>query len=82
MKLIISNKCSIGKSNVEIWDLTCSIALGGSAVPEFGRSLVVLFIMELIGLGVLAFFVRRLELTGEGKELFVSKGQLLRDRIE
>ncbi len=62
--------------------LGASDVLGGSAVPEFGRSLVVLFIMELIGLGVLAFFVRRLELTGEGKELFVSKGQLLRDRIE
>ena len=59
-----------------------SDVLGGSNVPEFGRSLTVLAGMELIGLGVLAFLWQRLGLGNEGKELFLSKGQLLRDRIE
>lgn len=56
--------------------------LGGSQVPGFGRSPVLLIIMELIGLGVLWFFVQRLDLLGEGKELFRTKGQILRDKME
>ena len=38
--------------------------------------------MEVIGLVVLWFFVQRLDLLGEGKTLFRSKGQILRDRME
>jgi hypothetical protein len=56
--------------------------LGGSVVNEFERSAVVLVAMELIGLGVLWFFAQRLDLLGDGKELFRSKGQILRDRME
>jgi len=59
-----------------------SDVLGGSNVPEFGRPLVVLVGMELIGLAVLAFLWQRLGLNGEGKELFRTKGQLLRHRLE
>lgn len=56
--------------------------LGGSEVNEFTRPLSVRLIMELIGAGVLAVFVHRLDLLGEGRELFTSKGQLLRSRLE
>lgn len=62
--------------------LGVSDVLGGSDVPEFGRSLTLLAGMELIGLGALVFLTQRLGLANEGKELFLSKGQLLRDRIE
>ncbi len=62
--------------------LGASDVLGGSAVPEFQRSLPVLVAMEVIGLVVLWFFVQRLDLLGEGKTLFRSKGQILRDRME
>jgi len=62
--------------------LGVSDVLGGSAVPEFGRSAPVLIVMELVGLGVLWFFAQRLDLAGEGRELFASKGQILRDRME
>jgi len=62
--------------------LGVSEVLGGSAVPEFERSAPVLIAMELIGLGVLVFFAQRLDLMGDGRELFLSKGQLLRDRLE
>jgi len=56
--------------------------LGGGEVNEFSRSLPVGLGMEVVGLVVLAVFVQRLDLLGEGRELFVSKGQLLRDRLE
>lgn len=56
--------------------------LGGSAVPEFERSLAVIVAMEAVGLGVLAFLVGRLGLRDEGRELFLSKGQVLRNRME
>ncbi len=59
-----------------------SEVLGGSDVPEFGRPLVAILGMELFGLAVLTFLWHRLGLSGEGKELFMSKGQLLRDRLE
>lgn len=59
-----------------------SDVLGGSQVPEFQRSAVVLIGMEIIGLAALAFLVTRLDLRGEGKALFLSKGQLLRDRLD
>ena len=59
-----------------------SDVLGGSMVPEFQRSIPVLIVMELIGFAALTFLVRRLDLLGEGKELFLSTGQLLRDRLE
>lgn len=61
--------------------LGVSDVLGGSAVPEFQRSAPVLIVMELVGLAVLALFVQRLDLLGEGKELFRTKGQILRDRM-
>lgn len=56
--------------------------LGGSMVNEFERSAAVLVLMELIGLAVLAFLVARLALRTEGRSLFMSSGQLLRDRLE
>ena len=62
--------------------LGVSDVLGGSQVPEFGRPFIVVFVMEAIGLGALVFLVRRLDLLGEGRELFLTKGQLLRDRLE
>jgi len=62
--------------------LGTSEVLGGSAVPEFERSVPVLIAMELIGVGVLWFFAQRLDIFGEGKELFRTKGQILRDRME
>lgn len=62
--------------------LGASDVLGGGVVNEFTRSLPVGLGMELIGIIVLVVFVQRLDLLGEGKELFVSKGQLLRDRLE
>lgn len=62
--------------------LGASEVLGGSVVNEFERSPVLLVLMELVGLGVLWFFTQRLDLLGEGKELFRTKGQILRDRME
>lgn len=56
--------------------------LGGSVVNEFERSPVVLAIMELTGLAVLIFLVNRLALRTEGRSLFLSSGQLLRNRLE
>jgi len=64
------------------WPFLGIDALGGSVVNEFQRSLGVIALMELIGLGVLVSFGRRLDLLGEGKELFMSKGQLLRSRLD
>ncbi len=61
--------------------LGVSDVLGGSRVNEFERSGFVLIVMELIGLAVLWLFVQRLDLLGEGKELFRTKGQILRDRM-
>lgn len=55
--------------------------LGAEPVPEVERSVAVLVAMELVGLAVLAFLVRRLELLGAGRERFVTTGQLLRDRL-
>ena len=59
-----------------------SDVLGGSQVPEFQRSAVVLIGMEIIGIAALVFLVGRLDLLGEGKALFLSKGQLLRERLD
>lgn len=56
--------------------------LGGSDVPEFGRPVALLAVMEVIGIGALLFLNQRLGLTNEGKELFIRSGQLLRDRIQ
>ncbi len=56
--------------------------LGGSRVPEFSRPLVIGLGMEVIGLATLAALAVRLDLLGEGRQLFVSKGQILRDRME
>ncbi len=56
--------------------------LGGGNVPEFQRSLVVAGGMEIIGIAALGFLIQRLDLLGEGRELFLSKGQLLRERLE
>ncbi|MFT7476584.1 MAG: hypothetical protein ACI81L_003541 [Verrucomicrobiales bacterium] len=64
------------------WPFLGADALGGSVVNEFERSAVMLVLMELIGLGVLTFFARRLDVFGEGRELFTSKGQILRERME
>lgn len=62
--------------------LGVSDVLGGSQVPEFQRSLPVLLGMEIIGIAALAFLIQRLDLLGEGKDLFLRKGQVLRDRLE
>jgi putative effector of murein hydrolase len=56
--------------------------LGGSVVNEFERSIAVVVGMEVIGLAVLLFFVERLDLRGEGRDLFISSGQILRSRME
>lgn len=56
--------------------------LGGGNVNDVSRSLSTTLLMEIIGVGVLGFFVQRLDLLGEGRELFVSKGQLLRSRLD
>jgi hypothetical protein len=62
--------------------LGVSDVLGGSEVSEFQRSTTVLLLMEVIGLGVLAFLTSRLDLLGEGRSLFRSSGQVLRSRLE
>ena len=56
--------------------------LGGSVVNEFERSVGVVILMEAVGLAVLGFLVHRLALAGEGRETFISSGQLLRSRME
>lgn len=56
--------------------------LGGSNVNEFERSVAVVVGMEVVGLAVLLFLVERLDLRGEGRDLFLSSGQLLRSRLE
>ncbi len=56
--------------------------LGGSVVNEFERSWPVVVGMEVIGIAVLVFLVDRLALRTEGRELFVSSGQILRSRLE
>lgn len=62
--------------------LGVSDVLGGGMVNEFTRSGSVRLVMELVGIIVLGTFVHRLDLLGEGRELFVSKGQILRDRLQ
>lgn len=56
--------------------------LGGSMVNEFERSLPVVLVMEIIGLGVLAFLAQRLALRTEGRDVFRTTGQVLRDRLD
>lgn len=62
--------------------LGVSDVLGGSAVNEFERSVPVVIGMELVGLVVLLFLIDRLALRTEGRELFMSSGQILRSRME
>lgn len=52
-----------------------------SSIPEFDRPIALIVVMEAAGLAVLAYFVRRLDLNGEGRELFLKSGQLLRSRV-
>lgn len=56
--------------------------LGGSMVNEFERSLPTVLVMEIIGLGVLAFLAQRLALRTEGRDVFRTTGQVLRDRLD
>ncbi len=56
--------------------------LGGSNVNDVSRGVGTTLLMELIGLVVLGFLVQRLDLLGEGRDLFVTKGQLLRSRLD
>lgn len=58
--------------------LGVSDVLGQGDVPEFGRNGIVLLVMEAMGLAVLWFLVQRLELRGEGRDQFLSTGQVLR----
>lgn len=72
-------------ANAEIfwWPfLGASDVLGGGEVNEFTRSLPVGLVMELVGIVVLGLFAHRLDLFGAGRELFWTKGQILRDRME
>lgn len=62
--------------------LGASDVLGGSMVNEFTRSPVAIIVMELVGLVVLCLLAGRLDLLGDGKELFRTKGQILRDRMQ
>ena len=55
--------------------------LGVESVPEAGRSVGAIVVMELAGLAVLVWLARRLELFGDGRERFWSSGQLLRDKL-
>lgn len=55
---------------------------GTATIAEAERSLAVVVMLELVGLGVLAFLVSRLGLLSEGRDRFVSTGQLLRDRLD
>ncbi len=50
----------------------------GSEAVEFGRSFGSLALMEVIGLMALGFLVRRFDLLGEGRDRFVSTGQVAR----
>ena len=59
-----------------------SDVLGGSDVNEFQRSVPFVLLMEVAGIGVLAFLTSRLDLLGEGRALFRSTGQVLRSRLE
>ena len=56
--------------------------LGVNEVSGFERDVPIVLVMELVGLAALTFLVRRLDLLGEGRELFKSKGQILRERLE
>ena len=56
--------------------------LGAGDIPEAGRSALVVVVMEAIGVGALVFLTRRLDLLGEGRELFLSTGQVLRSRLQ
>jgi hypothetical protein len=62
--------------------LGASDVLGQGDVPEFGRSVGLLIVLELVGVAVLAFLIRRLDLTGEGRTQFRSTGQLLRKFLD
>lgn len=55
--------------------------LGVEAVPEVDRSVGIIVVMELVGLAVLWWLVRRLELLGAGRQKFMSSGQLQRDKL-
>lgn len=58
--------------------LGVSDVLGQGDVPEFGRSIGLLIVLEFLGLAAVAFLVRRLDLLGEGRDQFRSTGQILR----
>ena len=60
---------------------TSGDVLGEGGIPEAGRSPALLVVMELVGIAALVFLVRRLDLAGEGRELFRSKGQILREKM-
>lgn len=55
--------------------------LGVESVPEIERSLGIVVVMELVGLGVLLWLGRRLELLGSGRQRFTSTGQLQRNKL-
>jgi len=55
--------------------------LGEGGIPEAGRSWALLVVMEVIGIAALLFLTQRLDLAGEGRELFRTKGQILRNKM-
>ena len=61
--------------------LGISDVLGEGGIPEAGRSWALLLVMEVIGIAALFFLTQRLDLAGEGRELFRTKGQILRDKM-
>lgn len=56
--------------------------LGSAQGIDFSRSVPVLVAMEIVGLATLVFLVRRLDLAGEGRQTFLSTGQVLRSKLE
>jgi hypothetical protein len=55
---------------------------GTATIAEAERGVAVVIIMEFVGAGALAFLATRLGLLSEGRDRFVSTGQLLRSKLD
>lgn len=55
---------------------------GSGVVAEVDRSPAVVIVLELVGVAILTFLGKRLDLTGEGRERFMTTGQLLRKALD
>lgn len=70
------------KSTLFWWPFLGTDGVLGVEGTELDRSPALIFALEIVGIVVLVFLVKRLDLRGSGRDKFVTTGQLLRDRLD